>query len=272
MTDSITKTTISEQRELEKNLKLLKKLEADLVQRELDLATLRNELKAIDLLYIRRVGRRLAQLELIDARITEILARLNPDEEGTQDRAREARRKASETSQRAQEAQAAPEESTRFKPSEKLRTLYREAAKNVHPDLACDEAERETRNQWMAEINAAYSTGDEERLASLLEQWHSSPEAVQGDTLEARIERTQRLITRAKERLRGIRVEMDHLKGTFAYRLRGQMEAAEKAGKDLLEEMAEKIEKQIARKQSLLDDLLKNAPPDIRAKNSKVSG
>lgn len=272
MTDAITKTKNSEQRELEKNLKLLRKLETDLAQRELDLETLRNELKAVDLLYIRRVGRRLAQLELIDARITEILARLNPDEEGSQARAREAHRQAAETSQRAREAQSAPEERTQFKPSENLRTLYREAAKNVHPDLACDESERETRNQWMSEINAAYSEGDEERLASLLEQWHSSPEAVQGDSIEARLERTLRLIARAKERLRAIRMEVDHLKTTFAYRLREQMREAEKTGKDLLAEMAEKIEKQISRKQSLLDDLLKNAPPEIKHKSTKLRG
>lgn len=272
MTDAITKTSTTEQRELEKKLKLLKKLESDLAQRELDLETLRNELKAIDLLYIRRVGRRLAQLELLDARITEILARLNPDEQETQDRAREACRQAAETRQRAKEAQAAPEESTSFKPSENLRSLYREAAKTVHPDLAGDDSERETRNQWMAEINSAYSAGDEERLAALLKQWHSSPEAVQGDSLEARLERTLRLIARAKERLRAIRVEMDHLKSTFAYRLREQMQEAEKAGKDLLEEMAEKIEKQITRKESMLEDLLKNAPPEIRMKNSKVGG
>jgi hypothetical protein len=119
----------------------------------------------------------------------------------------------------------------------------------------------------MTEINAAYSGGDEQRLMELLAKWHSSPEAVQGDTVEARNERTLRLIARAKERLRAIRVEIDHLKGTFACRLREQMHAAEKAGRDLLEEMAEKIEKQIARKQGFLDDLLKNAPPDLRAKS-----
>jgi len=39
------------------------------------------------------------------------------------------------------------------------------------------------------------------------------------------------------------------------------MRVAEKEGRDLLEEMVQKIEKQLVSKQKLLDDLVKNAPP-----------
>ena len=262
-TVTIIRTKTSEQRHLDKKLKELKKLEADLAQHELDLATLQAELRAVDLLYIRRVGSRLAHLDLIDARIAEILARLNPDDRATEKRAREAREHAAESGQKAKSAQAAPESGDQFKPSERLRSLYREGAKNIHPDLASDQKDREIRTQWMVELNEAYQFGDEARLASLLERWQASPESVQGAGTSADLERTLRKIVQANERLKVIDQEIERLKGSFAFTLRLRMRAASKEGRDLLGEMAEKIEKQIGRKQGLLDDLKKNAPTMI---------
>jgi hypothetical protein len=261
MTVSITRTVSAQQRELEKKLKELKKLEADLTQRELDLATMRAELRAIDLNYVRKVGAKLARLDLLEARIAEILARLNPDDQVTEKRAREARQNADKRSRETKDAQSTAENSDPFKPSERLRLLYREAAKNMHPDLASDDQNREIRNQWMVEINAIYQAGDEEGLASLLEKWYASPESVQGLGTQADLERTVREIAAVTERLKTIHEELDRLKHSFAYSLRARMRAAEKEGRDLLDEMSKKIEKQIARKQRLLDDLVKNAPP-----------
>ncbi|MCJ7555432.1 MAG: hypothetical protein MUP90_00775, partial [Gammaproteobacteria bacterium] len=59
---------------------------------------------------------------------------------------------------------AEPEKLLRFKPSERLRTLYRELAKLVHPDLTTDEGDRARRTPLMVEVNAAYQAGDEARL------------------------------------------------------------------------------------------------------------
>jgi type II secretory pathway component PulF len=131
----------------------------------------------------------------------------------------------------------------------------------MHPDLASDEDNREIRNRWMVEINAAYQSGDEEGLAALLEKWFACPESVQGIGTQADLERTVRKIAAGTERMKAIQEELDRLKHSFAYSLRARMRAAEKEGRDLLDEMSKKIEKQIARKQRLLDDLVKNAPP-----------
>lgn len=261
MTVSIIRKTTVEQRELRKRLRELKKLETRLAQHELDLATLRAELRAVDLQYVRRVGARLAQVELLEARIAEILARLNPEDQATEKRARETRQHAERTQKKAKDAQALPEKNTQFKPSERLRDLYREAAKNIHPDLCSSDADRTVRNGWMVEINAAYQAGDEERLAALLEKWMSSPESVQGNGAEAELERALRKIARAKIRLQDINAETERLKHSFAYGLRARMRAADKEGRDLLDEMAARVQKQIVAKQRLLDDLMKNAPP-----------
>lgn len=66
-----------------------------------------------------------------------------------------------------------------FLPSAELRTLYREVAKRIHPDLATDEADRLKREQLMAEANAAYQKGDAQSLRRSLE-YESSPESLKG--------------------------------------------------------------------------------------------
>jgi len=261
MTVSIERTASQEQRELERLKKELNKLETDLVQHELDLNTLSAELKALDLLYIRKVGIQLIKLDLIDARIAEILAKLNPDDRAAEKRAQEARKHADEKTEEVKTAQAAPEEETQFKPSESLRALYREAAKRIHPDLACDEDDRELRTRWMVEINAAYQAGNEARLQKLFEDWENSPESVQGTGTNADLERMIRKVARAKERLQEIQKDMERLRNSFAYTLKMRIRAAKKDGRDLLEDMAQKVTKQVERKQTLLDDLLKNSPP-----------
>ncbi len=261
MEASITRTSTPEQEELERKRRELNDLEGVLAQRELDLATLSGELRALELLYMRRVGMHLAHLDLLDARITELLARLNPDDQAVEKKAEKARKKAEKVEQKARAAQAAPEESTRFKPSESLKSLYRDIAKRIHPDLASDPADRSLRNHWMVAVNAAYQAGDEEKLRSLFEEWENSPLSVQGTGIQADLERILRKIIQVQERLKRIEADFSRLKSTFAYSLRLRIDSAQREGRDLLQEMAEKVEKQIARKQGLLDDLLKTSPP-----------
>jgi hypothetical protein len=260
MKRSITRAVTPEQRDLENKKKELRKLEELLAQRELNLATLRAELRAIDLLYIRRVGSLLARLDIVEARIAKVLSGLNPEQKPVEDPEEEDCKPAEEPRPKGK-TPSDPGDDAQFKPTKRLRNLYREAAKSIHPDLAANQEDQDTRTAWMVEINAAYQAGDEERLASLLEQWYASPESVQGASPDAELERTIRKIAQANQRLKDIQVEMDRMKQSFAFSLRKRMRDAEKEGRDLLEEMSLNIEKKLSRKQSLLDDLLKNAPP-----------
>ena len=52
-----------------------------------------------------------------------------------------------------------------------LRSLYREVAKRVHPDLTSDEADRSHRERLMAEANRAYEQGDALWLRRILEEY-----------------------------------------------------------------------------------------------------
>gem|GEM_PF-2091162 len=58
-----------------------------------------------------------------------------------------------------------------------LKTLFRELARRVHPDLATNDGDRERRTRAMAEVNRAYKDSDEAQLRAILGEWEASPDA-----------------------------------------------------------------------------------------------
>ncbi len=193
---------------------------------------------------LRIVGVRLAELDKIEAQIAELQARLSPKDKESSDRAAEARAKADES---AREVDFDQDISTdkKFSPSENLKKLYREVAKSVHPDLADDEGERLRREGFMAQANRAYEEGDESKLNSILHEWQTSPESVKGDGVGAELIRVIRKVAKVKERLNTIEDEIDHLKDSELYQMRLKVEHAEIEGRDLLSEMAARLDDQI---------------------------
>ena len=243
-TDLIKKQT-PEERELEKKKVELAALEAELADRELELATLQGELHAFENLYLRKVGSLYAELDGIKAKIARARARLNPEDDLAEEEADEAEERAQESEQSAGEAQEAPARA-KFKPSDELKKMYRDIARQVHPDLASDEAERERRNRIMAEVNRAYEAGDEERLQAILREWQSSPESVKDEGIGAELIRVIRQIAQAEERIATIDEAFDELQNSELQRLRDQIEEAELEDRDLLSEMAKEITAEIA--------------------------
>jgi len=217
-----------EEEEVDKKLTELNELESELAQRELDLATLHGESRAFEIQYLRIIGTRYAELDEIEAQIAELQARFTPKRQD------------------------------RFTPSESLKKLYREVAKNIHPDLANDEEERARRQRFMAEANRAYEEGDEVRLESILHEWESSPESVKGDGVGVDLVRVIRKITQVKERVIVIETEIDQLKGSELYQLKIKVEEAEDEGRNLLGEMAAQLDEQIALAKQRLKRLMTN--------------
>ncbi|MFE5618716.1 hypothetical protein [Streptomyces sp. NPDC056463] len=63
----------------------------------------------------------------------------------------------------------------RVRPGEEARKLYRELARQAHPDLAREEAERKRREEFITRVNAAYARGDVALLRELSEEWAAGP-------------------------------------------------------------------------------------------------
>ncbi len=226
-------------------------LENELAQRELDLQTTQAELGAFGRRYLRIVGARYAELDRLEAQIAAAIARRHPRNQAAQAHAEQTRTQAEESAQATGTATASrhPE---RFKPSDELKKLYREIAKKIHPDLVADPIERARRTEWMAEINRAYTEGDETRLRRLARQWHDLPHAPLDDAPDAELNRLAREIAQAHARLENIVNEIKILQQSDLGQLFAHVEQAERQGRDLLTEMAANVSALIERAQQRL--------------------
>ncbi|RKQ84921.1 hypothetical protein C8N24_6552 [Solirubrobacter pauli] len=146
-----------------------------LAELEVEHATLLSELEAFHAEYLRRVGVIDVQVQELQAR----LARAKPRPEGSlrSDPSPRGLRvpRAEGTRTAPMAAVPAPAASP---PSEDLKTLFRDAAKRMHPDLQPDAAGRGHAEAFMKQLNQAYAAGDADAIGNLVRQWETSPYAL----------------------------------------------------------------------------------------------
>jgi hypothetical protein len=136
-----------EQRELDTKKIELPTLEAELVQRELDLTTLFAELRTFEAEYVRIVGAKFAARDELEAQLAEVTARQRPHDLTAGRTAADARARARESAEAAVLPDLLPAVSQPFFATDDLKRLYREIARLVHPDLTTDDRERERRTR-----------------------------------------------------------------------------------------------------------------------------
>jgi hypothetical protein len=244
-----------EEIELEiKNTKL-RELEDILANKELELVTTQGELLDFQKIYLGTVGRKIAELDEIEAKIAEIHAKKLPKDEGSKEKATEARRRADDSSY-AYQFEEISEVPDRVPPSISLKQLYRDVAKKLHPDLAVGEEDRSRREDFMKRVNEAYKERNEEKLLEILREWESSPERVEGEGIGAELIRTIRKIDNVEQRIKSIQSETEELFGSELYRLSQKVEEARIVHKDLLQEMVSHLEEKIKRRKLELQSLL----------------
>ena len=200
---------------------------------------------------------------MLKAKLAEARAKQNPRNEDARDKARQARSRAKESVKAVgddvSEAPSPADATSPSKPtrSETLRNLYRQAAKLLHPDLTLDGHEKEKRHRLMAEINAAYSRGDEQAIRSILRDWHASPESVQGDSPGAELVRIIRKIAQVERRLQTISAEMDQFRHGELFKLKQSVEEAQANGRDLLKDLGEQLDREIDQTREELKQAMK---------------
>lgn len=234
--------TKPEEDELARKKAELSELQSRLADQELALTALRSELTGFERAYLRTVGARYAELDEIEAQIAEQRARLRPDKT-VRDAATHARERASASRNSVAKAEVEPPRGSK---SQALRSLYREVAKRIHPDLATDPLDRARREQFMADANRAYEQGDEARLRAILTEYEASPESVKGDGTAAELVRVIRKIAQVKKRLTKIDQELAELRNSELFVLKAKVDRATASGMDLLKEMAEDLDAEIA--------------------------
>lgn len=212
-----------------------------LAERELELVDLRGQLAAFEGRYLRLVGALYAELDEWSARICELRAQLVSSAAAT-DRARVAREKARNTFA---DAHSEDSEVREFVPSAKLKVLFREVARRIHPDFCKDKDDLERRTRLMADANRAYEAGDANALQRILDEYQDGAETVEGEGIGAELVRIIRQISQARERMSAIERELAALKQSDIALLREQTEEAAHYGRDLLSDLADSVRDQI---------------------------
>ena len=159
-------TDVDLRAELEKRRDFVARLEQER-------ADVQNEVDAFRLEYNRRVGDLQADLDVLDLHVAEYklrneLVRLRGNsldahklEAEVEWRLRDRREQFAGYRESVRQAQRAPLPNAIDAASgSELRSVYRDLAKRIHPDLTTDPADRVERDRLMADINAAYARSD----------------------------------------------------------------------------------------------------------------
>ena len=231
-------------------------LESELWQLELDFNSLQAELITFQRRYNELVVRRMYELDCVEVEIAEYLVTNDP----SNPEYRQTLNKSKEQVAEAEKAFSSEKEkfpSKEFKPSDSLKSLYRDIAKKVHPDLAIDDKEREKRTKVMAELNEAYQNGDEKKMEQILNEWQYDPENVSGEDIGSQLVKVIRKISQIQKRIATIKEEVLILKNTEIYKLMEKSEGSSKDGIDLLIQMSGYLDVQIHERKQYLE-FLKN--------------
>ncbi|HEY6887692.1 MAG TPA: hypothetical protein VI300_07935 [Solirubrobacter sp.] len=211
-----------------------------LAQIEEEHATLRSELAAFQSDYLRLVGVVDLQVQELEAKVLAIVAaRSGLLDDQAAAAAAEQRFRETTTAMSAVPAPAGPP------PSEDLKTLFRDAAKRMHPDLVADDAGREHAEAFMKRLNQSYKKGDAEAIGNLVRQWETSPYASLIPPMAGPAPALQAAVADAEQRLADAR-------DSDLARLMEQAFAASMSGRDLLAELRQDAEAALGRARAKL--------------------
>jgi hypothetical protein len=225
----------------------LAQLTQDVAELELELATAQAEVAEFTRRYYDLVGRRMVELDAIQARLAREQAERAPENPGIRAEAQQKQGKAEQSAREsARFTQASAEEPAAFRPSADVKRLFRQIAQKIHPDRAIDEADRAWRTQLMSEANRAYRAGDEPALQEVAALWQEGrrDSPAEGESVTP-VPTLVRQVERMRARLLEIQRELQKLFGSRLYELFIAARQARRQGRDLLAEMAEKLDDSI---------------------------
>lgn len=204
----------------------------------------REEIAAYEKAYERTLGRRMAELERLEAEISRLTGYGNPE------RFRESYYAAEEGGLRTPRGDAREGRATGSDEKE-IRALYREVAKAIHPDLGTGPADQE-RHELMSRANGAYAAGDRQGLQEILLSWERSVLAAFGGDPGAELARVQWLIAREQRELEAVNARLAELRGSYLCRLQLRVEGGRTRGSDLFTELVAAADRNLARARARL--------------------
>jgi hypothetical protein len=220
-------------------------LTLELAELELELATAQAEVADFTRRYHALIGTRMATLDELRAELAARVAEAGTGGADAGPAAAAARERAEQSRSESRRFEQFARETARpFKPSGDIKKLFRRLAQQIHPDRAGSEADRAWRTQLMSEANRAYQAGDEAALLEVEALWREggAHRTAGGDgdgSLSAQL-------ARLRQRIAEIEAELNRLFGSRLYELFTAAHIARRKKRDLLQEIADRLDVDIA--------------------------
>lgn len=246
-----------------KRLRLqLDQLRMALIAAEAELESQLEDVQAFEFRFEAHVGYLLDELAVLEAEVNSYLTRIKlmRHEQSLADKAHQfqpVEEQFRQTWQHNPEAAVPPKAAPPPASQAQLKKMYRKLARQFHPDLAVDEADRRYRTDKMAAINDAYQAHSMVELMALAEEIsaHQSRRHTAQPVDQEMAQALQEEVERCRRRLRTVENELQNLPNRSMVDLALQVKLAQREGRDLLAEMASELEHKIARKSAERDML-----------------
>lgn len=263
------RTPTQDEQELERKRREFHALERRLARIEHDLKDLREEIREFEQLYSVKMADRIHELD----QLRQELARARTGASagaGPQEGAERRRHGLRDEEPESEDIPRVQPGTVAAGKSEGLRDVYRRVAKAIHPDFADSDADRKRRQKLMAEANRAYAEEDRVTLQAILEEWELSPETAVAVGTAGELALVTRRISRVVERIRSVELEMARLRKTDLYRLIQRMQDARWQGRDIITEMASRLDAEILATCRTLNELGRGRSSDSTAEAPAV--
>jgi hypothetical protein len=144
-----------------------------------------------------------------------------------------------------------------------LKSLYREVAKTIHPDLAQNDQDRARRERLMSFANRAYAEENREGLLKILKEWEQTSAKIVRGNIGDELIRVIRLIAKERESIHDLEEQIENLMSTDTYLFKRRVDDSLANGIDLLAEMAATIDLNIANARKRLSAMKgETVPPE----------
>jgi hypothetical protein len=245
-----------EEVELRQKEDLLQQRQELLTERELVLSTLQANLHSFEIEYYLKVGEKYVHIDRLQATLDNILASKAPKDVNAKKRAAESNKKAQQSEHDAEQYKQLNEtRQNKFEATPELKSLYRELAKLLHPDLTLDPKEKERRHKLMQQINEAYQADDMKKLTEIWEAEKNNPENIKGDDIGSALVRAIRKIAQIEKRIAALEYELQQLRKTDLFVLFETVEKEAAKGIDQLKIMEAELESRITFLQNQIEQV-----------------
>lgn len=196
-------------------------------------------------------------MDELNAQYAELVFQLNPSDTNLKENAKRFRNQADETSENVYKQTAEKIENQPIK-KKQIKQMYHELAKRIHPDFGTTAEDREYRTYLMAEVNAAYESGDEAKLKEISDNWERD-EKIFTDGMNKDLNFK---IIKIRDQLSKVSAELLELKNSELYQIKLKADKLHEVGRDLLREMAENLDNQLDVVQQKINKLGRKARQD----------